>query len=37
MAQAANLKSVPLSLLLPGIALNTSPSDFRPQRPEIEN
>jgi ABC-type branched-subunit amino acid transport system substrate-binding protein len=30
MAQAANLRSVPLSLLLPGITLNTSPSDFRP-------
>jgi ABC-type branched-subunit amino acid transport system substrate-binding protein len=30
MAQAANLKRVPLSLLLPGITLNTSPSDFRP-------
>jgi hypothetical protein len=30
MAQAANLKNVPLSLLLPGITLNTSPSDFRP-------
>jgi ABC-type branched-subunit amino acid transport system substrate-binding protein len=30
MAQAANLKSVPLSLLLPGITLNTTPQDFRP-------
>ena len=27
---AANLRGVPLSLLLPGITLNTSPSDFRP-------
>ena len=25
MAQAANLKNVPLSMLLPGITLNTSP------------
>ena len=32
MAQAANLKKVPLSLLLPGITLNTSPTDFRPIR-----
>jgi branched-chain amino acid transport system substrate-binding protein len=30
MAQAANLKGVPLSLLLPGITLNTTPKDFRP-------
>jgi hypothetical protein len=30
MAQAANLKNVPLSLLLPGITLNTSPTDYRP-------
>jgi hypothetical protein len=30
MAQATNLKSVPLSLLMPGITLNTTPSDFRP-------
>jgi hypothetical protein len=30
MAQAANLKNVPLSLLLPGITLNTTPQDFRP-------
>src|SRR6476620_6728973 len=32
MAQAANLKSVPLSMLLPGITLNTSPTDYRPIR-----
>jgi ABC-type branched-subunit amino acid transport system substrate-binding protein len=30
MAQATNLKNVPLSLLLPGITLNTTPQDFRP-------
>jgi hypothetical protein len=30
MAQASNLKSVPLSLLMPGITLNTTPQDFRP-------
>jgi ABC-type branched-subunit amino acid transport system substrate-binding protein len=30
MAQAANLKNVSLSLLLPGITLNTSPTDYRP-------
>src|SRR5260370_27185579 len=30
MAQAANLKHVSLSLLLPGITLNTSPTDYRP-------
>jgi len=30
MAQASNLKNVPLSLLLPGITLNTTPQDFRP-------
>lgn len=30
MRQAANMKNVPLSLLLPGITLNTSPTDFRP-------
>src|SRR3954468_5232554 len=30
MAQAANLKNVPLSLLMPGITLNTTPQDFRP-------
>jgi ABC-type branched-subunit amino acid transport system substrate-binding protein len=30
MAQAANLKNVPLSMLLPGITLNTSPTDYRP-------
>lgn len=30
MAQAANLKGVSLSMLLPGIALNTSPVDYRP-------
>jgi len=30
MAQAANLKNVPLSLLMPGITLNTTPTDFRP-------
>ncbi|MCP9630461.1 ABC transporter substrate-binding protein [Rhodopseudomonas palustris] len=30
MKQAANLKNVSLSLLLPGITLNTSPTDFRP-------
>ena len=30
MAQASNLKNVPLSLLLPGITLNTTPKDFRP-------
>jgi ABC-type branched-subunit amino acid transport system substrate-binding protein len=30
MAQAANLKGVPLSLLMPGITLNTTPTDFRP-------
>jgi hypothetical protein len=32
MAQAANLKNVPLSMLLPGITLNTSPTDYRPIR-----
>ena len=30
MAQAANLKSVSLSVLLPGITLNTSATDYRP-------
>ena len=30
MAQAANLKNVPLPLLMPGIKLNTSPTDYRP-------
>ena len=30
MAQASNLKNVPLSLLMPGIMLNTTPQDFRP-------
>jgi ABC-type branched-subunit amino acid transport system substrate-binding protein len=30
MAQAANLKNVELSMLLPGITLNTSPTDYRP-------
>jgi branched-chain amino acid transport system substrate-binding protein len=30
MAQAANLKQVSLSMLLPGITLNTSPTDYRP-------
>ncbi len=30
MAQAANLKNVPLSMLLPGITLNTTPTDYRP-------
>ncbi|RJF70915.1 ABC transporter substrate-binding protein [Rhodopseudomonas palustris] len=30
MKQAANMQNVSLSLLLPGITLNTSPTDFRP-------
>jgi ABC-type branched-subunit amino acid transport system substrate-binding protein len=30
MAQATNLNNVSLSLLMPGITLNTTPSDFRP-------
>jgi ABC-type branched-subunit amino acid transport system substrate-binding protein len=30
MAQAANLKNVALPVLLPGITLNTSPTDYRP-------
>jgi ABC-type branched-subunit amino acid transport system substrate-binding protein len=30
MAQAANLKDVSLPLLLPGVKLNTTPSDYRP-------
>ena len=30
MKQAANLKDVQLGLMLPGIKLNTSPSDFFP-------
>lgn len=30
MAQAANLKNVSLSMLLPGITLNTTPTDYRP-------
>ena len=30
MAQATNLKDVSLSLLMPGITLNTTPKDFRP-------
>jgi hypothetical protein len=30
MAQAANLKDVSLPLLMPGVKLNTSPSDYRP-------
>jgi ABC-type branched-subunit amino acid transport system substrate-binding protein len=30
MVQASNLKNVPLSLLMPGITLNTTPQDFRP-------
>jgi ABC-type branched-subunit amino acid transport system substrate-binding protein len=30
MAQATNLNNVALSLLMPGITLNTTPSDFRP-------
>ncbi|MGB3864721.1 MAG: ABC transporter substrate-binding protein [Xanthobacteraceae bacterium] len=32
MAQAANLKDIALPLLMPGIKLNTSPTDFRPIR-----
>lgn len=32
MAQAANMKGVSLPLLLPGITLNTSPTDYRPIR-----
>lgn len=32
MAQAANMKNVSLPLLLPGITLNTSPTDYRPIR-----
>ena len=32
MAQAANLKSVALSMLMPGVKLNTSPTDYRPIR-----
>jgi branched-chain amino acid transport system substrate-binding protein len=30
MKQAANLKDLRLGLLLPGIAINTSPTDFAP-------
>src|SRR5882757_4036094 len=30
MAQAANLKDVALPLLMPGVKLNTSPTDYRP-------
>ena len=30
MRQAANLKNVELPLLLPGIKVNTSPTDFYP-------
>jgi len=30
MAQAANLKGVSLPLLMPGVTLNTSPTDYRP-------
>src|SRR5882762_10687658 len=30
MAQAANLKDVPLPLLMPGVKLNTSATDYRP-------
>ena len=30
MKQAANLKNFPLDMLLPGITLNTSPTDFAP-------
>jgi branched-chain amino acid transport system substrate-binding protein len=30
MKQAANLKNVELPLLLPGIKVNTSPTDFAP-------
>jgi len=30
MAQAANPKDVSLPLLMPGIRLNTSPTDYRP-------
>jgi hypothetical protein len=30
MAPAANLKEVPLPLLMPGVKLNTSPKDYRP-------
>ena len=30
MRQAANLKSVPLPMLLPGVTLNTSPTDYAP-------
>ena len=30
MAQAANLKDVSLPLLMPGVKLNTSPTDYRP-------
>jgi ABC-type branched-subunit amino acid transport system substrate-binding protein len=30
MAQATNLKNVSLSMLMPGITLNTTPTDFRP-------
>ncbi|MGB3865177.1 MAG: ABC transporter substrate-binding protein [Xanthobacteraceae bacterium] len=32
MAQAANMKGVSLPLLMPGITLNTSPTDYRPIR-----
>ncbi len=30
MRQAANLRHLALPMLLPGIAVNTSPTDFRP-------
>src|SRR5207248_10867867 len=30
MAQAANLKGVSLPMLMPGVTLNTSPTDYRP-------
>ena len=33
MRQAANLKQLTLNLLLPGIALNTGPSDYFPVKP----
>lgn len=29
-AQAANLKGVALPMLMPGVTLNTSPTDYRP-------
>ena len=36
MKQAANLKNFELGMLLPGIKINTSPTDFLPDRADAD-